>query len=77
MLLTEWGEIIEAMRRPKFQFDGRNALDATFMTQLGFQYAGVGRRYSDLRTSLCQWARKLGSADRISGYSIAWAVKNP
>ena len=51
VLLTEWDEIIEAdwasivddMRRPKFLFDGRNALDATLMTQLGFEYVSVGR----------------------------------
>ena len=51
VLLTEWDEIIEAdwasivdgMRRPRFLFDGRNALDARLMTQLGFEYVGVGR----------------------------------
>ena len=60
VLLTEWDEIIEAdwasivhdMRRPKFLVDGRNALDAMFMTQLGFEYVGVGRGYSDFEASL-------------------------
>ncbi len=55
LLLTEWVEIVEAdwvsiaedMRRPKFVFDGRNALDAGLMTRLGFEYAGVGRGYVD------------------------------
>lgn len=53
VLLTEWDEIVKAdwtsmaddMRCPKFLFDGRNALDATLMTRLGFEYAGVGRGY--------------------------------
>ena len=51
VLLTEWDDIVKAdwasiaddMRFPKFLFDGRNALDATLMTRLGFEYAGVGR----------------------------------
>lgn len=52
LLLTEWDEVVNAdwpdiaagMHRPKFLFDGRNALDATLMTRLGFEYVGVGRR---------------------------------
>ncbi len=52
LLLTEWDEIVKAdwtsiaddMRCPKFVFDGRNALDVTVMTRLGFDYVGVGRR---------------------------------
>lgn len=55
LLLTEWAEILEAdwasiageMHRPKYLFDGRNALDAPLMTRLGFEYAGVGRGYVD------------------------------
>ena len=51
ILLTEWGEIVQAdwvamagqMRPPRFVFDGRNALDAALMFQLGFEYIGVGR----------------------------------
>ena len=51
LLLTEWPEIVDAdwaaiatqMRMPKFVFDGRNALDAEYMVNLGFEYAGVGR----------------------------------
>ena len=52
-LLTEWTDIVEAdwhtiaayMRAPKFLFDGRNALDAGAMLQLGFEYVGIGRRW--------------------------------
>ena len=51
VLLTEWPEIVDAhwgamagvMRRPKFLFDGRNALDPGMMRRLGFEYVGVGR----------------------------------
>ena len=50
-LITEWNQIIKAdwrtiageMRRPRFLFDGRNALDQATMEQLGFEYRGVGR----------------------------------
>jgi len=49
-LVTEWPEIIQldwakikkTMRTP-FIMDGRNALDAKAMTQLGFEYKGMGR----------------------------------
>ena len=52
LLLTEWDEVVNAdwphmadvMQCPKFLFDGRNALDATLMARLGFNYVGVGRR---------------------------------
>ena len=51
LFLTEWSEIAGAdwermsaqMRHPKFLFDGRNALDASLMARLGFEYSGVGR----------------------------------
>ena len=51
VLLTEWGEIVEAdweaiascMCSPKLLFDGRNALDPRAMANLGFDYMGVGR----------------------------------
>ena len=51
ILLTEWEEIVQAdwaamarqMSPPMFLFDGRNALDPSLMTQLGFDYSGVGR----------------------------------
>ena len=51
LLLTEWPEIVDAdwatvatqMRTPKFVFDGRNALDAEYMVDLGIDYVGVGR----------------------------------
>ena len=52
VLLTEWDEIVgadwdyitELMRPPKYIFDGRNALDAESMVNLGLDYIGVGRR---------------------------------
>lgn len=58
LLLTEWDEIVEAdwpsifrlMAAPRFLFDGRNALDAREMIELGFEYAGVGRGYPDRLT---------------------------
>lgn len=50
-LMTEWQRIVgadwacirEKMRTPQFIFDGRNALDAAQMRELGFEYLGVGR----------------------------------
>ena len=52
-LLTEWDEIVDAdwaciagaMQAPRYVFDGRNALDAGSMVNLGFDYVGVGRRH--------------------------------
>lgn len=52
VLVTEWEEIISAdwedvsrrMQSPRFLFDGRNALDPYTLTELGFEYVGVGRR---------------------------------
>ena len=51
LLLTEWAEIVEAdwdaiavkMRSPRFFFDGRNALNPLLLSQLGFEYMGIGR----------------------------------
>ncbi len=51
VLMTEWEEIVEtdweaiaaAARLPRFLFDGRNALHANHMRELGFEYQGVGR----------------------------------
>ena len=51
VLLTEWGEIVNAdwpalaelMLPPRFLFDGRNALDPVELSNLGFEYVGVGR----------------------------------
>ena len=51
VLITEWAEFVDAdwrdiarsMRPPRFIFDGRNALDASEMQRLGFEYIGVGR----------------------------------
>ncbi len=51
VLMTEWPEIVQAdwreivhsTRLPRFFFDGRNALDAAQMMELGFDYRGVGR----------------------------------
>jgi UDPglucose 6-dehydrogenase len=52
ILMTEWPQIVESdweeiakqMRPPRLLFDGRNALDAARMLQMGFDYRGVGRR---------------------------------
>ena len=51
VIATEWDEFIQAdwsslanlMAPPRFIFDGRNALDANAMRELGFEYIGVGR----------------------------------
>lgn len=51
VLMTEWEQFVAAdwqtigrrMSPPRFVFDGRNALDAARMRELGFQYMGVGR----------------------------------
>ena len=51
VLVTEWPEIIEAdwgeiasvVDLPMILFDGRNVLDPQLMTELGFQYQGIGR----------------------------------
>ena len=51
VLMTEWNEIVEAdweaiaaaAKLPRFLFDGRNALHANHMRELGFEYQGVGR----------------------------------
>ena len=51
VLLTEWDHIVKAdwqsasrrMLPPRFLFDGRNALDAREMIELGFDYMGIGR----------------------------------
>ena len=58
LLLTEWDEIVQAdwpgifrlMAAPRFLFDGRNALDAREMVELGFEYAGIGRGHPDQLT---------------------------
>jgi UDPglucose 6-dehydrogenase len=38
----DWGRIRDAMARP-LAFDGRNLLDATEMSALGFEYHCLGR----------------------------------
>jgi len=38
-----WGKIAELMAKPRFVFDGRNALDGRALIRLGFKYRGVGR----------------------------------
>lgn len=57
ILATEWPQIVEAnwadiagrMAEPKLLFDGRNVLDPQSMTEMGFEYVGVGRKgYSGL-----------------------------
>jgi len=51
ILVTEWQEFAELpwervaklMSKPRFIFDGRNALDGGALMELGFTYRGVGR----------------------------------
>ena len=51
VLMTEWTHFVDAdwtrlaaaMEPPRLLFDGRNALDACAMRNLGFEYVGVGR----------------------------------
>ena len=51
ILLTEWPEIVDSdwrlvarcMIPPRLLFDGRNALPASTLESLGFEYVGVGR----------------------------------
>jgi len=51
ILVTEWEEFIglpweevaKLMSKPRFIFDGRNALDGRALMDLGFKYQGVGR----------------------------------
>ena len=58
VLMTEWDHIVRAdwqtaagrMLPPRFLFDGRNALDAGEMIELGFDYMGIGRN-AVLRTN--------------------------
>ena len=40
---TDWEEIAAVAKLPRFLFDGRNALDANHIRELGFEYQGVGR----------------------------------
>ena len=39
---ADWSQISQRMRPPLFLFDGRNALDAARMRDLGFRYVGIG-----------------------------------
>ncbi len=56
VLMTEWPQFVDAdwvrlasaMISPRLLFDGRNALDACKMRELGFEYAGVGRPMQSL-----------------------------
>ena len=51
VLMTEWNEIVDAswdrinhsMAPPQFLFDGRNALDPNELSDVGFEYQGIGR----------------------------------
>ncbi len=51
VLLTEWDSIVQSdwrvvsrcMVPPRLVFDGRNALEPSEMSRLGFEYVGVGR----------------------------------
>ena len=39
----EWEKIYRNMLKPAFLFDGRNILDRKRVTEIGFEYSGVGR----------------------------------
>lgn len=55
-VLTEWDEfktadfpaIYESMQKPAFIFDGRNILDSSQLTPLGFQIQGIGKNQVDI-----------------------------
>ncbi|MDE2939372.1 MAG: UDP-glucose/GDP-mannose dehydrogenase family protein [Chloroflexota bacterium] len=75
VLLTEWDEIVDAdwaciagaMQAPRFVFDGRNALDAGSMVNLGFDYVGVGRRHPDqLSEGLIEFAHNASTFFRAT-----------
>lgn len=67
VLLTEWGEIVhtgwEAVSRsmlaPRFVFDGRNALNARMLAELGMEYVGVGRNAAEFETGAPGHQREL------------------
>jgi UDPglucose 6-dehydrogenase len=50
-VLTEWDEfkhydwqrIYDSMLKPAFIFDGRNILDESVLTEIGFVYQGIGK----------------------------------
>ena len=52
-VLTEWDEfktadfptIYEGMLRPAFLFDGRNIMDATWLSDIGFEVHAIGKRH--------------------------------
>lgn len=41
--LYDWEKIYKNMLKPAFLFDGRNILDRKKITEIGFEYSGVGR----------------------------------
>ena len=67
VLLTEWDEIVhtgwEAVSRsmlaPRFVFDGRNALNARMVAELGMEYFGVGRNAAEFETGAPGHQREL------------------
>ena len=67
VLLTEWDEIVhtrwEAISRsmlaPRFVFDGRNALNARMLAELGMEYVGVGRNAAEFETGAPGHQREL------------------
>ncbi len=60
VLCTEWDEFVHLdwekastqMEAPRLVFDGRNVLDPAYLTNLGFDYRGVGRGHRDTEPSL-------------------------
>ena len=39
----DWQKIYDQMKKPAFIFDGRNILDKTEMTEIGFEYSSIGK----------------------------------
>ena len=60
VLMTEWQEFVHCdwrvmasrMLPPRFVFDGRNALDWSSMSRLGYEYMGIGRSAASRETPL-------------------------
>jgi len=39
----DWARVYDAMKKPAFVFDGRNILDRTKLTELGFNLHSIGK----------------------------------
>lgn len=40
-----YNEFYEKMQQPAYVFDGRNLLDGTKLTRLGYSYVRIGKKY--------------------------------